>query len=167
MPHNESEFKAEFREDLQKAYAGDVKVWTVNDMFRSGLPDFNAVWEPRSRHTTYGVFVPIEAKFVKKLPARGSSLLPGVDLTGVQAKFLISMQYLSIPSLVLLGFENIAIACPFQLWPRVESAGAQVPASNVTLNFVMELKEKGFSFEKHRDGWQVKRFFQIVTGINV
>jgi hypothetical protein len=165
MAHSESGFKSEFRKALADAYKDQCAIWTNNDMFACGLPDFSALWNPMHPDATHGMFFAIEAKFVKKIPARETSKVLLHDLSGIQAAFLEKVEKVDCKSVVLIGFEDIAVACPFDRWPRVESNGLRVPAANITLAQVMLLKQTGYAFVKTHSGWQVREFFQKMSGL--
>ena len=154
MATNESEFKTEFRRDLEREYGHSAQVWTSNDMFRAGIPDFNATWKSR--------YLSIEAKFVSKLPVRDLSLVLKHELSPLQYTHLKRIHDTGCHGVVLVGLPDIAVAIPIQsllpINPQLEIV------TNIQLHFLKKLKEDGFGFVKVRGRWQVQGFFEKLTG---
>lgn len=147
MAMNEAGFKREFRKALELTYAGTkVAMWTNNDMFRVGLPDFSAVYD--------GTFYAIEAKYVKAPPARETSKVLSHELTEGQRSFLSKVDMAGGIGVVLLGFEDVAVAAPYALWKD-----QLLCSGNITLASVRLLKDKELSFPKLKGKWNVDTFF--------
>ena len=157
MAHDESSFKAEFRDALEKQYGKEAVIWTNNDMFRAGLPDFSA-------HRMGKLYV-MEAKFIRTLPARKTSKVLKHELSGIQADFLQGISRTDGAAMVLVGLEDTAIACGMDAWPRELSNGLPVPTPNLTYGELLEFKENGHVFYKGHRGWQVQGFFEKLRDI--
>ncbi len=155
MATNESEFKTEFRKALLQTYGALAEIWTSNDMFRAGLPDFNATWKGR--------YFSIEAKFVKKPPAKDVSLVLKHELSALQYQHLKRMHETGSVGVVLVGFPDIAVAIPIQsIIPENPGAGI---VTNIQLHYLKKLNESGFGFVKLRGKWQVDGFFEKLVEI--
>ena len=146
MATNESDFKREFKKALSRCYGERATIWTNNDMFRCGLPDFSAVYE--------GKFYAVEAKFVKAPPVRDSSKVLAHELTPIQAEFLYKVQKSGGHSIVLIGFPDIAVAVPFSKWGMIDN----IPDTNITLQQVKFLRSTT-GFTRQSSGWVVTDFF--------
>jgi len=149
MATSESGFKKEFRDALLGFYKDSAHVWTNNDMFRSGLPDFSALYQSD--------YFAIEAKYVKELPVRGTSKVLDHELTATQATFLQRTQETGGYGVVLIGFADIAVAVPFWEW----SFRDKIPESNITLERV-KFVSKNLSFPKRKGHWDVSEFFKRI-----
>lgn len=147
MATNESDFKREFKKALAKFYGDKATIWTNNDMFRCGLPDFSAVYDSK--------FFAVEAKFVKAPPVRDTSKVLSHELTPIQAEFLSKVQKTGGHAVVLIGFPDIAVAVPFSKWSSVDS----IPETNITLQQVKFLRSTT-GFVKRQTGWAVESFFE-------
>jgi hypothetical protein len=101
MANNESSFKAEFRKSLKEYYGDTVKVWTTNDMFLSGIADFNV--------SIGGKYYGVEAKFEKKPPVRDTSLVLSRVVTDLQIKHLVGLERTGNNGIVLVGFPDVAV----------------------------------------------------------
>ena len=150
MATNESGFKKEFRDALEKSYGHALTLWTNNDMFRCGLPDFSALYE--------GKFFAIEAKFVKEAPARDASKVLSHELTATQAAFLNRVETSEGYGVILIGFSDIAVAVPFSQWGALDHD----PNTNITLERVKFLSGKNLSFPKKNGIWDVSGFFMKI-----
>jgi hypothetical protein len=100
MATSESEFKSQFRKDLARAYP-DAHVFTNNDMFRAGLPDFSVLWA--------GTFIGIEAKFIHELPKHNTSKCLKHEVTTSQIEFLRSARRTKNYSAILIGMPDVAV----------------------------------------------------------
>ena len=150
MATNESEFKKEFRDALEFSHGPTVHLWTNNDMFRSGLPDFSAL------HS--GDYFAIEAKYVKSVPARPTSKVLSHELTATQASFLQRAQDTGGYGVVLIGFADIAVAVPFWEWSFREKTAE----TNITLERVRVIGSQNLRFMKQGKHWDVKDFFKRI-----
>lgn len=155
MATNESEFKSEFRKALEKHYGHEAEVWTSNDMFRSGLPDFNATW--RSKYFS------VEAKFVKKLPARDLSLVLKHELSAGQYQHLKRVYQTGCCGVVLVGLPDIAVAIPVQSLEPLKKDTQIV--TNIQLHYLKKLRESGLGFVKIGGQWQVSGFFERLSEV--
>lgn len=156
MAINEAEFKTEFRKDLEKCYGADAEVWTSNDMFRSGIPDFNATW--RSKYFS------IEAKFVTKLPIRDLSLVLKHEISPLQYKHLKRMRDTGCVGVVLVGLPDIAVAIPIQsLVPTKKDTDI---VTNIQLHYLRKLREDGFGFVRSKGHWNVAGFFEKLSEVS-
>ena len=155
MATNESEFKTEFRDALEKHYGHKAEVWTSNDMFRAGIPDFNATWNSK--------YFSIEAKFVKKLPARDLSFVLKHELSAGQYSHLKRMYETGCYGTVLIGLTDIAVAIPIQ--SLVPCKNNTEIVTNVQLHYLKKFKEDGFGFIKHNGRWQVAGFFERLAEV--
>lgn len=155
MAANESEFKSEFRRDLERTYGASAEVWTSNDMFRAGIPDFNATWKAR--------YFSIEAKYVTKLPAKDLSLVLKHRLSPLQYNHLKRMHDTGCHGVVLIGLPDIAVAIPIQSLAPAKNDGSIV--TNIQLHYLKKFKEDGFGFVKVRGRWVVDGFFEKLSEI--
>jgi hypothetical protein len=135
---DESSFKASFRKDLQAAYAHSL-VWTNNDMYRVGLPDFSAVYS--------GNYYGVEAKFIYKLPKRGTSKVLGHEVSEAQLLFLNKVRDSGGYGCVLVGLNDVA-ALMFEL------------KSNYTLDELLAAPR----IARDKGAWQVHGFFEQIRG---
>lgn len=153
MAKNESEFKTEFRKALEKHYGSSAEVWTSNDMFRAGIPDFNATWS--------GQYFSIEAKFVSKLPVRDLSWVLKHELSSLQYRHLKRIRDTGCHGVVLVGLTDIAVAIPIQsLIPEKDSE----IVTNIQLYYLKKLRDDGFGFAKSKGHWNVSGFFEKLSG---
>ena len=152
MATNESCFKKEFRDALENQFGEPLNLWTNNDMFRSGLPDFSALF--------CGRFFAIEAKYVKAPPARPESKVLSHELTAGQASFLRKTEASGGYGVVLIGFADVAVAVPFSQWGTYD----EIPNTNITLERVRFLSGGLFelSFPKKNGVWNVSTFFERI-----
>jgi hypothetical protein len=148
MPSPESKFKSEFRKDLEECYPL-AKIWTSNDMFRSGVPDLNATWNRN--------YYSIEAKFVKKVPTRDTSKVLKQEISPLQYDHLKGIEDTGCIGVVLVGLADIAVAVPVRF--LIE----QKFTNNFPLGFLKWVRDKGFGFSKIKGHWQVQDFFQRLT----
>lgn len=155
MAINESEFKSEFRKALEKTYGSLAEIWTSNDMFRAGIPDFNATWS--------GQYFSIEAKFVSRLPARDLSMVLKHKISPLQYRHLKRMKETGCHGIVLVGLPDIAVAIPIQSLISMKSDTEIV--TNVQLHYLKKLKEDGLGFVKTRGQWNVSGFFEKLSAI--
>ena len=155
MATNESEFKLEFRKSLEQEYGALAQVWTSNDMFRAGIPDFNATWNSK--------YFSIEAKFVRKLPVRDLSLVLKHELSPLQYNHLKRINDTGCHGVVLVGLPDIAIAIPIQSLLPVKTGSDIV--TNIQLHFLKKLKEDGLGFVRSGGRWQVRGFFEKLSEI--
>ena len=126
MATDESGFKADFRKALKRHYP-DAEVWTNNDMFRVGLPDFSVAWQ--------GKFYAIEAKFISVMPKRKTSHCLKHEVSPAQVDFLKRIRETRNCAAVLIGMKDVAVVMPeiernYSLEavlqaPRIQRAGAQ------------------------------------------
>jgi len=152
MATNESSFKKEFRDALDKCYGTSAHIWTNNDMFRCGLPDFSALYRSK--------YFAVEAKYVKEPPARETSKVLDHELTAIQATFLSKTQESGGYGIVLIGFSDIAVAVPFWEWAFRD----RIPESNITLERVKLLSGRNLSFPKRKGHWDVSNLFERIVG---
>jgi hypothetical protein len=155
MATSESDFKREFREALNHAYGSSAVIWTNNDMFRAGLPDFSAHYNSR--------FYAIEAKYVKEPPVRATSKVLGHELSAIQAEFLQNIQRTGGCGVVLIGFSDIAVAVPFSEWAVTHG----IPDTNITLERVRLLGRRPLGFPKVKGKWNVTGFFDLVQEASI
>lgn len=155
MATNESDFKVEFRKALQKHYGHTTEVWTSNDMFRSGLPDFHATWNAK--------YFGIEAKYVTKLPARDLSLVLKHEISAGQYNHLKRIHETGCHGVILVGLPDIAVAIPIQSLVSTKTDSAIV--TNIQLHYLKKFKEDGFGFVKVRGEWQVGGFFERLSEV--
>jgi penicillin-binding protein-related factor A (putative recombinase) len=148
MVHNESQFKVEFRKALELSYGEKVKVWPTNDMFRAGVPDFNATYD--------GKYYSIEAKFAKALPSRMSSQVLEHSVSLLQVSHLQAMNNTGSFGFVLVGCPDVAVFAP------IERLITSASGYNITKEALIDLDKKGLSFVRGRKGWRVDQFFEIV-----
>lgn len=153
MAHNESSFKGEFKKDLKKTYADRLEIWSHLDAARSGLPDMAASFE--------GGFYPIEAKFAKAIPKRGTSQVLDHPLTTIQGEFLAGVYRTGNYPMILVGFPDVAVAVPYSLWPRSKE-NPRYLAPNILLDDILKIRGMGYGFQKLAGTWQVSNFFEQV-----
>lgn len=139
MPTSESQFKAEFRSDL----SAHGFVWTNNDAFRHGLPDFCGIIDR--------LFVACEAKFVKELPKRKTSLLLKHEVTGAQAEFLQNIHDQGQHAFVAVGFLDTSLIIPWKHWGKLGSGG------NITLEDAMHMRHY-YECPKVKGHWNIEKF---------
>lgn len=151
MAVNESGFKKEFKESLEREYGNSIALWTNNDMFRCGLPDFCVHYD--------GSLFAIEAKFVKEPPARPTSKVLNHELTLGQADFLKRIEATGGHGVVLIGFSDIAVAVPYWQW----TDNHEVPYTNITLERVRVLSGRNLSFPKKNGKWSVSGFLTRIS----
>lgn len=138
MAQDESSFKLEFRRDLRKAYP-DAFVFTNNDMFRAGIPDFSVLYR--------GAFYGIEGKFIKDLPKRTQTKCLHHGVTGNQIEFLSNARRTENYGAVLIGMPDVAA-----LMLEIKN------------NYTLEELLQAPRFAKIRGHWQVTNFFDTIRG---
>jgi hypothetical protein len=139
MAVDESSFKTSFRKSLKEHFGSEVMVWTNNDMFRIGLPDFSATFR--------GSFFAVEAKFIKELPKRGSSKVLTHEVSEAQLSFLRGIRETGCFSAVLIGLKDVAVVM-LDL------------KSNYTRDEILAAPRIG----RDRGQWQVQWFFSSILG---
>ena len=132
MATDEAGFKAEFKKDLKNAYPRS-HIWTSTDLLRAGLPDFYIL--------DSGLFVAVEAKFIKKLPKKKTSLVLEHTVSASQQKFLRDTKDAGSPGIVLIGSANAAIVF-----------------EEIKENYTVEEVLAARRIEKRNGVWQVKGF---------
>ena len=135
MATNEGDFKAEFKKDLNDAYPR-AHIWTSTDLLRAGLPDFYIL--------DGGLFVPVEAKFIKKLPKKKTSFVLSHTVSAAQQQFLRSSQAAGSPAIVLVGSSNAAVVF-----------------EEIKENYTVEEVLAARRVEKRNGVWQVKGFLDV------
>lgn len=80
---------------------GTAFTWTVTDAFRSGLPDFFVAYAGR--------VIAVEAKFVRKLPAKASSQVLSHEVSQSQLQFMQHFNKSGNCSVVLIGLEDVFV----------------------------------------------------------
>ena len=155
MANNESSFKSEFRKALEVQYGALAEIWTSNDMFRCGIPDFNATWE--------GKYFSVEAKFVTKLPTKGCSKVLKHEVSALQYRHLKRMYTTGCFGIVLIGMSDIAVAVPvLDMTPNSLEPGS---AANISLQNLHDMRDSGLGFIKSKGHWQVKGFFEKIASV--
>ena len=137
MATSESMFKSQFRKDLARHYHNAV-VFTNNDMFTYGLPDFSVLWQAR--------YFGVEAKFVDNLPKRGTSKCLKHEVSVPQVEFLKRARETGNHAVVLIGLPDVAVVM-------------QEIKSNYTLDEVLQ----AMRFERTKGKWLVGGFLELVA----
>jgi hypothetical protein len=137
MATNESEFKTDFRNDLADHFKEKVLVWTNNDMYRVGLPDFSASYD--------GHLWAVEAKFIKNLPARGTSKTLDHEATATQLQFLRDVRKTGNFAAILIGLSNVAVVM-----------------LDLKANYTLDEVRAAPRILRAHGAWQVKEFFNII-----
>ena len=135
MAKDEADFKTEFRKDLQNEYP-ESNIWTNTDLFRGGLPDFCLL--------DRGLFVAVEAKFVKSLPKKASAKTLSHPVSPQQQEFLRKTQQAGSPGIVIIGSPQTAIIL-----------------EEIKENYTLEEVLKARRINKENGVWQVKGFLDV------
>lgn len=137
MATSESEFKTQFRKDLSKAYPTAL-VFTNNDMFRAGLPDFSVLYQ--------GSYFAIEGKFVSELPKRMDSKVLKHEVSGPQLSFLNKTRWTGNYAAIVVGMPDVAVLIK------------SLAFNNLSLRDILDAPR----IERVRGVWQVKDFLERV-----
>ena len=135
MARDEAEFKTEFRKDLHNEYPRS-NIWTSTDLLRGGLPDFYLL--------DSGLFVAIEAKFVKSLPKKASAKVLSHPVSEKQQEFLRKTQQAGSPAIVLIGSPQTAVIF-----------------EDIKENYTLEEVLKARRVVKENGVWKVKGFLDV------
>lgn len=133
MAHDESSFKYSFRKSLAYHFP-EALLWTNTDMFNVGLPDFSVLHR--------GTLFAVEAKFIKKLPVRGTSRALNHPASDKQIAYLTKCRNAGGVGILLIGLSDVAVIMP--------------PSANFT---VEELLSSPYRIEKKGAAWDVSGFF--------
>ena len=140
MATDESQFQSQFRKSL-KAHYTDAVVWTNNDMFRIGLPDFSVAW--------HGKFFSIEAKFIRELPKRKASQALKHEVSPAQAEFMSKIRASGNCAGVLIGLKDVAVFMP-----------------EIKTNYTLEEVLAGHRISRIGSEWGVPGFLELVMRLS-
>lgn len=110
MANSETSFKKEFRDTTKAVYGTRVHMWNTTDKFVSGIPDTCLIFT--------GIGIGWEAKFIKKLPVRESSVLLTHPVSGTQRTFLDNSVLAGGVGLVVVGSPDDALFIPTKYFDR-------------------------------------------------
>lgn len=153
MATNEASFKQEFRKALEKHYGEMAKIWTNNDMFRCGLPDFSIHWK--------STFFPVEAKFTVVVPKSIEKYLLKHEVSATQLLFMDGIIQTGGMPVILIGMPDTAVAVPYIMWPVCSETGKK--SKNISMEKVSLIAGKGLRFDKTNHGWQVGNFLERIA----
>lgn len=139
MAVDESDFKSGFRKDLQGVHTRAL-IWTNNDMFRAGLPDFSVLHD--------GSFYAIEAKFVSALPKRATSLCLKHEVTLNQIDYINKVRDNGQYGCVLVGLADVAVVM-----------------LDIKKNYTLQELLSAPRIERAKGRWVVDKFLDLIRGV--